>query len=80
MCPQKNIVQFVDACTIGSLTYIFTELIEGYTLHAYYHEARNFMTEVNARRIFRQVCAAVKYLHSHGIVHRDIKSEVSERF
>lgn len=36
---------------------------------------RNFMNEAKAKRIMYSVLRAVKYLHSFGIVHRDIKLE-----
>lgn len=56
---------------------MFTELIEGVTLHKYYSKCSPFMTELDARHIFKQVCDAVNYLHMKNVVHRDIKSEVS---
>ncbi|KAG0296198.1 hypothetical protein BGZ96_009993 [Linnemannia gamsii] len=49
-----NIVKFEDVCTLGSTTYMFTELIEGVTLHKYYSKCHPFMTELDARHIFKQ--------------------------
>ncbi|KAF9551465.1 hypothetical protein EC957_008134 [Mortierella hygrophila] len=72
---HENIVKFVDVCTVGPKTYIFTELIEGVTLHTYYAQQREVITESEARYIFRQICDAVNYLHMRKVVHRDIKSE-----
>ncbi|OAD66430.1 hypothetical protein PHYBLDRAFT_119257 [Phycomyces blakesleeanus NRRL 1555(-)] len=40
-----------------------------------YIELKNGMTEEEIRDIFRQVASAVHHLHSHKIVHRDIKDE-----
>ena len=33
------------------------------------------MTEKEARRIFYQIIAAVKYCHNNCVVHRDLKAE-----
>lgn len=36
-------------------------------------EQHNRLPEWQAKKIFRQVAEAVGYLHSKGVVHRDIK-------
>ncbi|KAK3840798.1 MAG: kinase-like domain-containing protein [Linnemannia gamsii] len=72
---HENIVKFVDVCSTGAMTYIFTELIEGETLLSFYHNHEQGLDEVIARNIFRQTSDAVSYLHSYDVVHRDIKSE-----
>jgi calcium-dependent protein kinase len=35
----------------------------------------NMYTEKDAARIFKQILAAVNYLHAHGVCHRDLKPE-----
>lgn len=35
---------------------------------------KGFYTEMDASRLIRQVLDAVNYLHSMGIVHRDLKA------
>ncbi|KAH3669325.1 hypothetical protein OGAPHI_001446 [Ogataea philodendri] len=38
-------------------------------------EIKSDMTELECRYIFFQCCSAMAHLHSHGVVHRDIKDE-----
>jgi len=78
-CLQENIVAFVDQYRTPDQIYIFSELVQGTTLVEYYRNNNNYLTECDARFIFRQICHAVEYIHKHGIIHRDIKSEVGER-
>ncbi|KAF9906258.1 DNA polymerase zeta [Linnemannia zychae] len=81
---HENIVKFIEVHSAGHMTYIFTELIDGETLHTYYQKREPpklpigeipGLSEEEARNIFRQTCDAVCYLHSLNVVHRDIKSE-----
>ncbi|KAF9982573.1 Meiosis-specific serine/threonine-protein kinase mek1 [Mortierella antarctica] len=72
---HKNILKFIDVSQEKYKTYIFTEFIEGVTLYGHYRDVNNYMSEVDTRHIFAQVCRAVEYLHKNNIVHRDIKSE-----
>ncbi|KAI1320525.1 hypothetical protein EDD11_000487 [Mortierella claussenii] len=72
---HNNILRFVDVSQVNYKTYIFTEYIHGVTLHDYYHKNNNYLSELEAREIFKQVCEAIRYLHGMEIVHRDIKSE-----
>jgi hypothetical protein len=38
-----------------------------------YIDLTPLVSELNVQKIFLQICQAIKYLHGHGIVHRDIK-------
>ena len=38
-----------------------------------YLEQEKYLTEWEARRVFRQLHEAVKYIHSKNVVHRDLK-------
>jgi serine/threonine protein kinase len=50
------------------------ELVEGPTLRAKLKQ-RGSYSETNAARIFQNILDAIAYLHSHKIVHRDVKLE-----
>ena len=53
--------------------YVVLEYLDGKDLFEYMN--RNFMNEQKAKMILYSILRAVKYLHSFGIVHRDIKLE-----
>lgn len=38
-----------------------------------YLEKEKYISEFEARRIFKQLHEAVKYIHSRNVVHRDLK-------
>lgn len=54
------------------MIYLVTEYAPGGEI--FDHLVRNGrMAEPEARRIFYQIVLAVRYLHQHGVVHRDLK-------
>jgi serine/threonine protein kinase len=57
-----------------SRMYMALEYVEGQRLFAMAQESRPFPVE-KALHIVRQTCAALAYMHAHGVVHRDIKPE-----
>jgi serine/threonine protein kinase len=73
---HPNIAKFVDAIDTSKIVYIMMEYLGGGSLHQYLKKRTSRrLEELKARRIFVQACQALKYLHSHCIVHRDIKLE-----
>jgi len=53
--------------------YLVLDFLEGQTL--FHHIKRNGALDLfNALRVIAQVCEAVSHAHTHGVVHRDLKS------
>jgi serine/threonine protein kinase len=75
MCQHPNIIKLLDLFENSDYYYIVLEYMEGKDLFDYL-KARNFsISEDRARHLAIQVAEAIQYLHSYGIVHRDIKLE-----
>ena len=71
---HENIVRFVDACRDSRFLYIVTEKCSGgEVFERLLLEKR--LRESDVAAICVQVLQAVDYVHSQGIVHRDIKAE-----
>ena len=66
------LVAYKETIQTKTHLYIVTELVKGKDLFEYVkiHER---LTEVDAAHIIRQLIIGVKYLHSMGICHRDLK-------
>lgn len=71
---HPNIVRIYEVVWTESKVYIFMELIKGKELFQYISK-QGPIQECFGVKIFQQICSAVKYLHSIGISHRDIKTE-----
>jgi serine/threonine protein kinase len=69
---HPNIVTIYDVIEIGDVPYIVMELLEGQTL-AEVIAAKGPLAPAEAVRLIVQVCGALEYAHTHGVVHRDIK-------
>jgi serine/threonine-protein kinase len=70
---HPNIAALYDFQEIGGQLCIFMEYIDGVTLEDVV-KARSFAVE-DALKTFASIVEAVGFIHSHGIVHRDIKSQ-----
>ena len=69
---HPNIVTIYDVGEDLGLSYLAMEYLEGESLEKYTREG-NRLGIRKCINIMSQVCDALEYAHSHGIVHRDIK-------
>jgi len=69
---HPNIARLVDSGQTGDrIPYLVMEYVDGQPIHKYCQQAA---LSVEARiKLFRQLCAAVIYLHQNLVVHRDLK-------
>ena len=68
---HPNIVQVHEILDVAGTPVLVMELVEGSDLRQLVEAGRTGPRE--AARLVAEVCEAVDYAHSHGIIHRDIK-------
>ncbi|XP_076234918.1 serine/threonine-protein kinase SIK3 isoform X1 [Calliopsis andreniformis] len=71
---HPHIIRLYQVMETEKMIYLVTEFAPGGEI--FDHLVRNGrMPEPEARRIFRQIVLAVRYLHQQRVVHRDLKAE-----
>ncbi|OAO12156.1 protein kinase [Blastocystis sp. ATCC 50177/Nand II] len=77
LVQHKNIVMLMETFETATAMYIVMELLRGGELYTNIC-GRAILTEEEAFRIIYPLTECLAYLHSMGIIHRDIKVGVSE--
>ena len=71
---HPHIVRLFDSFESASHVYLVMERVRGLTLHAYMRDKPSF-TEAETAVLVKQLLRATEHLHSHGIIHCDIKPQ-----
>jgi serine/threonine protein kinase len=69
---HRNIIKFIGSYIYEHNFYSVMEHAKGGELTSYLEE-KKILSELEAKRIFKQVHDAVKYIHNKSVIHRDLK-------
>ncbi|XP_010251265.1 PREDICTED: serine/threonine-protein kinase HT1-like [Nelumbo nucifera] len=73
---HPNIVTFVGACKKPPVFCIITEYLAGGSLRKYLHQQEPYSVPIDlVLKLALDIARGMHYLHSKGIIHRDLKSE-----
>lgn len=72
--PHPNVVQFVGLCKNDSDVLMVTEYVPGGDLRKKLKDKKVKMSWALRAKIAHDVAAAMAFLHSRGVMHRDLKS------
>lgn len=73
LCQHPNVIRLLDTFENPDYIYIVMELLRGGDLYEYISKKQFRLPESRVRNIIHSLATALYYLHSYGIVHRDIK-------
>jgi serine/threonine protein kinase len=73
---HPNIVRLYRYGEANDVLYMAMQYVEGTDLRTAleaYRQKQEFITPAHASRIVREICLALDYSHSKGVIHRDVK-------
>lgn len=79
---HSNITMYIESFVEGSKLYIVMEHADGGDLSNAITRRKTLgqnWPEEEVMRIFVQICLALKHVHDHNILHRDLKSQVTRK-
>jgi len=68
---HKNIIKVLQSYLLNNIFYIIMEYAKGGELTTFL-KSKKMLSESEAKRIFKQLHDAVKYIHSKNVIHRDL--------
>ncbi len=71
----QHIVPVNEVIEVNNTAYFVMQYLDGGSLRDMIHDSGSPMGEEKALSLMAPVCQAVEYIHSHGILHMDIKPE-----
>jgi len=71
---HPNICQFSEVLETQTRVFLVMEYVSGGELYEYIHKTGK-LVELDAARLFYQICSAVQHCHNNNIAHRDLKPE-----
>ncbi|ELT94624.1 hypothetical protein CAPTEDRAFT_225863 [Capitella teleta] len=74
MLDHPNIISYYDSFEEDGIVMIEMEYADGGTLSQYLSQQSDPLEEKELLSMFLQIVAAIKYIHEHNILHRDLKT------
>src|SRR5687768_10733786 len=71
---HPNVATLYDFCEVGGQPCIIMEYVDGQTISERIAAYRAPLPLAETVYVFEKVCEAIDYIHRHGVIHRDIKS------